>query len=126
MALNDENNKKSSEDDLSVILTATYKGESLVYSSDSRNTASKTKLNAWKIQPTILWIRSIPDRTSILLTIGSCAIVIFFIFVLTVLTFHWRNENAIKFSQKKILFLILFGCLLYMIGALMFGTKQTR
>ena len=81
--------------DLSVRITATFSGEPLMYvSSESLDTGQK--LVSWKMQPATMWLLAIPDDMSMQVTKGVSSIVIIYIGVLALLTFIWRNENAIK------------------------------
>ncbi len=105
----------------SVSVTAFLNGEPLSYVSTS--TGTMQELNGWEIRPAKVWTEVRPDEWSFRITLLVSLAVVAQIFLYSVLCLCWWNENAIRFSQKKILLLILLGCFIYELGALSFSLE---
>ena len=88
-------------------------------SSSSESSKERTLLDGdWVSRPeTRIKYRKIPQERYVAITAGSSAMILY-ILVCASLVFRWRNENAIKFSQRRLLYVILTGILMVMLTIL--------
>ncbi|GMI01676.1 hypothetical protein TrST_g10380 [Triparma strigata] len=98
-------------------LTATWEDENgdvdfIRYERVNDGTRGLVKLNEFRIEPySVVDFRTV-DAIDIYIITMLTGFVVLFTIVLLILVQWWRKENAIKFSQRRLLLLLLFGCLI--------------
>ncbi|GMI17662.1 hypothetical protein TrLO_g10538 [Triparma laevis f. longispina] len=101
------------------VLTATWEGEEedggldfIRYERVKDRTRELVELNEFRLEPySVVEFRTVEAIDVYIVTLLTGFVVLFTI-VLLILVQWWRKENAIKFSQRRLLLLLLLGCLI--------------
>ena len=80
---------------------------------NDRDGSQQTLDGEYKIPPRVIRYVRGPSPSAYRYTMFVYGLTTSFITIVAALAFYWKKENAIKFSQKRILFIILFGSFLF-------------